>query len=79
MTPINEVTYPYLLIENSHLNFYNIKFDDELLSQFIDKMKKHSFICRMVDNIRSSQEFTDHQKEMMSICFPYLKLYTISS
>jgi hypothetical protein len=79
MTPINKIAYPYLLIENSHLNFYNIEFDDESLSQFIDKMKKHTFICGMVNNILSSKEFTDHQKEMMSTCFPYLKLYNVSS
>jgi hypothetical protein len=51
MININKITYPYLLIENSHLNFYKIEFDDSSLSQFIDKMKKHSFICNMVDNI----------------------------
>ena len=79
MISINKIAYPYLLIENSHLNFYNIEFDDKSLSEFIDKMKNYSFICGMVDNIRSSQEFTEHQKEMMSTCFPYLKSYNISS
>ena len=79
MININKITYPYLLIENSHLNFYKIEFDDSSLSQFIDKMKKHSFICNMVDNICCSQEFTEHQKEMMTKCFPNLKLYNISS
>jgi hypothetical protein len=75
MYHINTINFPHQLIENNHLNFYNIQFDDESLLTFINKMNKCSFICQMVDNIRSSQEFTDYQKELMNKCFPNLKIY----
>ncbi len=78
MININQIAYPYLLIENNHLNFYKIEFDNSSLSQFIEKMKKHNLLCNMVDNICSTQEFTEYQKEMMSTCFPNLKLYSVS-
>ncbi len=74
MIKLSSIINPYLLIENNHLNFFGIEFDDESLLDFINNMNKNNFICKMVDNICSSQEFTDYQKEIMNKCFPNLKL-----
>ncbi len=78
MHNISTIKYPLLLIENNHLNLYNIDFDDTTLIDFINKMKKNSFICNMVDNVCSSIEFTNYQKKMMIGCFPNLKLYIVN-
>jgi hypothetical protein len=75
MVKLSSIKYPHLLIENSHLNFFGIEFDDNSLLDFINQVNSHSFICKLVDNIYSSQEFTEYQKQLMSECFPNLLIY----
>jgi hypothetical protein len=72
MIDLKNIQNSHLLIENNHLNFYNIKFDDESLLNFTKNI--NSFIRGMVDNICYSQEFTDYQKEIMYKYFPNLSI-----
>ncbi len=74
MVKLSSIINPHLLIENSHLNFFGIEFDDDSLLDFINKISSHCFICKLVNNIYSSQKFTEYQKEIMIKCFP--NLYT---
>ncbi len=49
MIDLKNIQNSHLLIENNHLNFYNIKFDDESLLNFTKNI--NSFIRGMVDNM----------------------------
>ncbi len=75
MTKLSNIIYPHLLIMNNHLNFFGIEFDDESLLDFINTVDKYSFVCKMVDNICSTQEFTEHQKTIIKKAFPNLNLF----
>jgi hypothetical protein len=77
MHHIDTILYPYLLIENNHLNLYNIEFDNESLLKFVDKFK-NIWITQMVDNVRLSQEITDEQKNILINCFQNLKHFIYS-
>ncbi len=77
MHQIDTIINPILLIENNHLNLYNTKFDDYSLLNFTNKVKNYKFICNMVSYMRSSQELTESQKNIMKQCFPNLKLFSV--
>lgn len=77
MHHINSIQYPYQLIENNHLNLYNIEFDNESLLKFVNKFNI-SWICKMVDNVCVSQEITDEQKNILINCFQNLKQFIYS-
>ncbi len=74
MIKLNKIVYPHLLIENNHLNFFNIEFDDDSLLEFIEKVK-NIWIIKFVDNIGSSQKFTENQKNILKSCFVNIDKY----
>ena len=74
MTPLNKILCPYLLVENYHLNFFNIEYNDETLLDFVNLMKKIS-TSDYITNIAISQEPTEYQKSLLKSCFPNLKHY----
>jgi hypothetical protein len=74
MTKLNKIINPHLLIENNHLNFFNIEFNDESLLEFIEKLK-NIWCVILVDNIGSSQEFTENQKKILESCFININKY----
>jgi hypothetical protein len=65
----------HLLIENNHLNLFNIYFDDEKLEKALNNMIVPSFICNMVTNTCISIEITDKQKQILKNKFPNLETF----
>ncbi len=76
---ILSISNSQLLIENHHLNLYNIYFDDETLEKALNDMIVPSFICNMVTNTCISIEITDKQKEILKNKFPNLESFIKSN
>jgi hypothetical protein len=79
LTNILSIANSHLLIENYHLNLYNIYFDDETLEKALNDMIVPSFICSMVTNTCISIEITDKQKEILKHKFPNLENFIKSN
>ena len=76
MIDIKTIVYPWLLIENNHLNLYNVKFDNESLIKFVEQFN-NKFINSMVEYICISQEITNEQKNILTNHFPNLKVFIL--
>ena len=71
MTKLSNIINSSLLIENYHLNFHNIEFDDNSLIEFVNNNKNYIF-SKLVTTIEYTQELTDSQKNILNECFPNL-------
>ena len=79
LTNILSISNSHLLIENHHLNLYNVYFDDETLEKALNNMIAPYFVCNMVTNTCISIEITDKQKQLLKNKFPNLENFIKSN
>jgi hypothetical protein len=78
MVKLGNINNSQLLIENNHLNFYNIDYDDNSLAEFVNK-NKLSFCSKLVTTIEYTQEMTNKQKNMLIECFPNINKFNYTN
>ena len=75
MIPLDKICNQFALFENYYLNFYNIEFTDESLSNFLSEVEKCSFFKDMISIIgiskiqEQNQTITSKQIEMLKKTF----------
>jgi hypothetical protein len=73
---IDTIMNQYALFENYVLNLYNISFDDDSLSRFIENVNINC-INQMITNIITTQHINENQKKLLKTAFPNWKYHIL--
>jgi hypothetical protein len=73
---IDTIMNQYALFENYVLNLYNISFDDDSLSRFIENVNINC-INQMITNIITTQQISENQKKLLKTTFPNWKYHIL--
>ena len=73
---IDTIMNQYALFENYVLNLYNISFDDDSLSRFIENVN-YNCINQMITNIITTQQISENQKKLLKNTFPNWKYHIL--